>query len=110
MGVLVIRVLVFTVVLFCLYCVFILFRLCIPYSSLFCLHYCEDYCHRMKTQTQLIIIIIIIIIITQVNLNRNIKIAGRLYKYSTKYCLHFRYLLLLSEQKHNTLNTMFCLL
>jgi hypothetical protein len=41
----------------CIYCVFVLFRLClfIPIC-----YKCKDYCHRVKTQLQQIIIIIII--------------------------------------------------
>ena len=60
MGVLVICVLVFTV--FCIVCtVFycVVSFMCI-YSYLFCLYWCNDYCHRVTTQLQLIIIIIII--------------------------------------------------
>ena len=64
----------------------------------------------MMMMMMMMMIIIIIIIITQVNWNRNIKISGPLYKYFTKYYLHFRYLFSISEQKYNTLNTVFCLL
>ena len=68
--------------LYCLYCVFVLFLLCCCivsfmyiYSYLFCLYYCKDYCHRVKTQLQLIIIIIIIIIIINKNQEKKRKHA-----------------------------------
>ena len=49
MGVLVICVLVFTV--FCIVCT--VFLHCFVYVYyLFCLYYCKDYCHRVKTQLQ----------------------------------------------------------
>ena len=36
-----------------LYCVFVLFRICIfIHSYLFCLYWWKDYCHRVKTQIQ----------------------------------------------------------
>jgi hypothetical protein len=43
----------------CIYCVFVLFRLCI---FILIFYKCKDYCHRGKTQLQYIIIIIIIIV------------------------------------------------
>ena len=56
-GVLVICVFIFSVFLYCLYSVFLLFRL---YVFILICHYCKDYCHRVKIQLQYIIIIIII--------------------------------------------------
>jgi hypothetical protein len=58
-GVLVIRVLVFTV--FCFVCTVFLYCFVYAYLFLFCLYWCKDYCHRVTTQLQLIIIITIII-------------------------------------------------
>ena len=48
-GVLLICVLVFTVLLYRLYCVFLLFRLCL--FILIC-DECKDCCHRVTTQLQ----------------------------------------------------------
>ena len=63
-GLLVIRVLVFTVFLYCLYCVFVLFCLCIFILICFvCTGVRTTYCHRVATEMQQVIIIIIIIII-----------------------------------------------
>ena len=55
-GCLVICLPVFTV----FYIVCTVFLYCFDYVYyLFCLYWCKDYCHRVKTQTQQIIIIII---------------------------------------------------
>ena len=54
-GVLVICVLVFTV--FCIVCT--VFLCCFVYVYyLFCLYWCKDYCHRVKTELQRVIIMI----------------------------------------------------
>jgi len=49
--VLVTCVLVFTVFLYCLYRVFVLFRLCI-FILVCSVYWCKDYCHRVTTELQ----------------------------------------------------------
>jgi hypothetical protein len=50
-GVLVISVFLFTV--FCIVCtVFCIAAFMYVYSHLFCLYWCKDYCHRVKTKLQ----------------------------------------------------------
>jgi len=50
-GVLAICVLVFTL-LYCVYCVFVLFRLCIFILTCFVCTSVKDHCHRVTTQLQ----------------------------------------------------------
>ena len=50
-GVSVVCVLIFTVFLYCLYCFCIVSFMCI-YSYLFCLYWCKDCWHKVKTELQ----------------------------------------------------------
>ena len=63
MGVLVIRILVFTV--FCTVCTVFFCNVSFMYiySYLLCLYWCKDCCHRVTTQLQLVVIISIFIYI-----------------------------------------------
>ena len=51
-GVLVICMLVFTVFCIFFFCVVCIVSFTYIYSYLFCLHYCKDYYHRVKTQLE----------------------------------------------------------
>ena len=96
-GVLVIRVLVFTV--FCIVCtVFCIVSFMNIYFYLFCLYSCKDYCHLVTTQLQLVVIIKIIKTTTTDQSSRQRKPSRITWKSETHTT--FTVIMLLKRYQH----------